>query len=111
MMLPPRAIDHLAKTSTLGMRNPLWSCWSDLLKRLPKHYKWLLLSLVAPQPCPRVAEDTMHFRHRTQRTRAGSDLKASSLSPSFCNTRKGNVNFRRKEQATVLPSHTAYVPQ
>lgn len=45
----PKVKDQLRKTLTPGMRSPLLSYWSWLSKRLPKHYRPLLLPWLPPE--------------------------------------------------------------
>lgn len=54
-MLPSRAEDNLTKPPALVLKNHLLSYWPGLCKRIPKHYKLLLLPLIST-PAPREVE-------------------------------------------------------
>ena len=71
-MLPQRAKDHLKKKkkkTIAGIKSPILSCWTKLCKRLIRHiaycsFPWLPFRGVR---LILIAEDTIHFRHRSQK--------------------------------------------
>lgn len=58
-----------------------------------------------------IAEDGLHFRHRTQRIWVRSDLKASSLRTTFHSTKSAVQDAKGWKQQIVLSSCDAYEPQ
>lgn len=106
MLLDPRAKGHLIKTPTLAIRGPFLSLWSWLSKRLPKHYKLLLLPCLPPSNGWNQnanSKDTMQFRWR--------DLRSLSLNWPQCFLAEDMIplfqiwhtKFKGGKQSKILP--------
>lgn len=81
----PKVTDYIIKTPPPGMSIPLLRRWLGLPKSLPKHCL-MLLPLVSFHPLWRfrkvpIAVDTIHSRHKIQRTQDGSGLKVPLYGP------------------------------
>lgn len=101
------------KNANTRQEKPLLWCWSELSKRLSNHCPLLLpmVSFHSPRDFTRtpIAIDTIHSRHKIQRTQDGSDLKAHSLRTSFHRTRRFTNKTHLKESLEEpLALHVKY---
>lgn len=94
-LLPPRSIDHLTKTPTIGMRIPLFRCLSGLSIRLPKPYKVLLLPSVITEVEGKspLLKSSCTSSTGPRSPLAGTDLNASFLRTRFHSARKHHASF------------------